>query len=393
MKNNRILIIDSLRGVALLLIVIIHFVEHFDFFSQPQVNFIFTENIDDIVMGATFFFISGKAYSIFALLFGFSFYIQISRKEAMGIDFRGRFLWRLIILLFIGILHSLVFRGDILHIYAVYGLFLVPLYRLNDRALLILSAVLALQIPMFFHLIRSFFNPEFSYSMNLDPSLWQKSNEIYAHGSFIDVLSFNLIQGRKIVWAWTFHTGRYLQLISLFILGLVLGREKIFENLTAYKKQLNRLLILSISLMIMFKVFMLSAANADFSDTQQKLLRTILASYFNLAFTSVLVCLILLLYLRFSTSKIFHAFGAYGKMSLTNYVSQGIFGVLIFYGFGLGLYKYMGATLSVFASFLFFFLQSIISIKWNQNFYFGPLEWIWRSLTYLTFNVPFRKKK
>ena len=99
-KGERILIVDILRGFALLLIVLIHYVEHFDFFAPPETSFLFSNETDSRVMQLVLMLISGKAYSIFALLFGISFFIQMDRKEQEGIDFRGTFLWRLTVLFF-----------------------------------------------------------------------------------------------------------------------------------------------------------------------------------------------------------------------------------------------------------------------------------------------------
>lgn len=172
-KNNRILIVDALRGFALLLIVIIHFVEHFDFFFDPEVSFLFSLETDKKVMDATFFVISGKAYSIFAILFGFSFFIQLSRQEAKGVDFRMRFLWRLMVLLIMGFVHSLIYKGDILHIYALLGLVLVVFYKVKTNLLYLVAILFALQIPHLYFLVESHLNPDFTYNQSFGSNYWQ----------------------------------------------------------------------------------------------------------------------------------------------------------------------------------------------------------------------------
>ena len=101
-KGERILIVDTLRGFALLLIVLIHYVEHFDFFAPPGTSFLFSNETDSRVMQLVLMLISGKAYSIFALLFGISFFIQMDQKEQEGVHFRGTFLWRLTVLFLLG---------------------------------------------------------------------------------------------------------------------------------------------------------------------------------------------------------------------------------------------------------------------------------------------------
>jgi uncharacterized protein len=78
-------------------------------------------------------------------------------------------------------------------------------------------------------------------------------------------------------------------------------------------------------------------------------------------------------------------------MSLTNYVSQAIVGVILFYGFGVGLYYYLGAIWSLFAGLIFFILQLVISNYWMKHYYYGPLEWLWRALTFMNFNLKFKR--
>ena len=73
MKKERIHVVDALRGVALLMIVSLHYVEHFDLFKEPETHFLFTPSFDKNVMDWMFKLFSGKAYAIFALLFGLSF--------------------------------------------------------------------------------------------------------------------------------------------------------------------------------------------------------------------------------------------------------------------------------------------------------------------------------
>lgn len=94
----RINLVDALRGFALLGIVLIHNIEHFDTVFSPEAETAFGRTIDEMVKHITVFMIGGKAYAIFALLFGFSFSLQYERKRLQGQDFCGRFVWRLCLL-------------------------------------------------------------------------------------------------------------------------------------------------------------------------------------------------------------------------------------------------------------------------------------------------------
>jgi len=392
-KQDRILIVDALRGFALLGIILIHFVEHFELFKETEVNYFFSLETDQWVMETIMYLISGKAYSIFALMFGFSLFIQIDRKEKQGIDFRAQFAWRLVLLLMIGFIHSLVYRGDILHIYALLGLPLVFLYKANSKVLLVLLLLLAIQIPILYQLILSFLDPSYTYVQDWGGNTFSESNSIFASGSFLDVVKINFWKGRYFVWAWTYYTGRSVQLVALFIIGLLLGRKGYFENLALYKSQIKMLLTGSVFLIVVLHFISVGIAGSELTELQKELASTLFTSYANLAYTSTIVLLFILAYLTFHKLRVFGSFAIYGKMSLTNYVSQAIFGVIFFYGFGFGMYKYMGATWSLICGILFFALQVVISKVWIKKFHYGPLEWLWRALTYMDFSIHFRKSE
>lgn len=390
MAKERIIIVDVLRGVALLLIVLIHYVEHFDFFKPPQVNFIFSEAFDKNVMETTFLLISGKAYSIFALLFGLSFFIQMDNKAKKGIDYRRRFLWRMIILLAIGFVHSLFYRGDILHIYALLSLPVIVLYKSKTKYLWIISVLLVLQIPMLYNLLQSFIDPNYEYVRPLK-GYFGEGNKVYATGNLWEVIQYNFWKGRMTVWAWTVNNGRYLQLIALFILGVIIGRKRMFENIDKHKRSILVVLIISVVVVFVFMFIKNELQSADYTKLQKRFFKIFFSSLINLAVTSGVISSITLLYLKFKNLYLFKLFSAYGKMSLSNYIIQALIGVVFFYQFGFAMYKYLGSTWSILLGATIFFLQAIISKYWNKNYYYGPLEWFWRCCTNLDFTIKMKR--
>ncbi len=142
-QESRIKIIDILRGFALLGIIIVHFTEQYYAGQAPEVHSkMLTKNLgDEITLGLIGILVQGKFFMIFSFLFGLSFFIQFDKSDGSG-PFALRFAWRLIVLFLIGMLHHLHYRGDILTIYAVLGFALLLVYKLPDKALLILSLVL-----------------------------------------------------------------------------------------------------------------------------------------------------------------------------------------------------------------------------------------------------------
>jgi len=133
----RNLLIDTLRAFALIGVYMVHMFEQYEiYWAAPQQNLTHT-------IFTTFFM--GKAFSLLTLCFGLSFFLLMDRAAKRGADFSGRFAWRMAILALIGIVHGLLYRGDILIIFGTLGLLLIPFYRASNRVVLILAAVLLAQ--------------------------------------------------------------------------------------------------------------------------------------------------------------------------------------------------------------------------------------------------------
>ncbi len=112
-KTPRLEVVDALRGFAVMAILLVHSLEHFIFPVYPDpVNLPgWLNSTDTAVLSITFSLFAGKAYAIFALLFGFTFHIQYSNQQAQGDDFGWRFLWRLLLLVLFALLNAAFFPG------------------------------------------------------------------------------------------------------------------------------------------------------------------------------------------------------------------------------------------------------------------------------------------
>jgi uncharacterized protein len=257
----------------------------------------------------------------------------------------------------------------------------------NTRVLLTLAILLALQIPLCIHLIQSLINPDYEYIKTIGAGLWQEADKAYATGSFWDVVQFNFWKGRLDVWGWTIYNGRYLQLLALFITGLVIGRLKYFENIAAYRNKALKLLGLAILIIIGLILTRNMLLAGSFNDTQKELFGTIFNSYLGVAYTAAIILILIQVYIAFSNWTIIQNLANYGRMSLTNYVTQAVLGVIFFYGYGLAMYKYMGSTWSILYGFAFLTLQIAFSKYWLKHHKYGPLEWFWRACTFLDFKI------
>ena len=162
-KTPRIEVVDALRGFAVMAILLVHNLEHFIFPVYPESSPEWLSILDAGVFNAVFSLFAGKSYAIFALLFGFTFYIQSHNQQLKGKDFGYRFLWRLVLLAGFATLNAAFFpAGDVLLLFAVVGIILFIVRKWSDKAILITAILFSLQPIEWFHYIMSLFNPAYT---------------------------------------------------------------------------------------------------------------------------------------------------------------------------------------------------------------------------------------
>ena len=157
--NTRIDVADILRGIAIAGIILIHFLEHMNFFLFPEPVNETWGKIDTAVWNSTFFLLAGKMYAIFAMLFGLSFYIQHDNQAQKGIDFRPRFVWRMVLLMLWGLFDLLFYNGDILFIYGVCGLLVIPFIRASNKVILFFMGLMLIQPVELVYMILGHLDP------------------------------------------------------------------------------------------------------------------------------------------------------------------------------------------------------------------------------------------
>lgn len=249
-KPARIEVADALRGFALLSIVLLHNVEHYDFYYFPEGLPHWQKVLDKGIWDLVFFLFSGKSYAIFALLFGFSFFIQYDNQRKKGLDFRGRFLWRLLLLFIMGMFNSIFYSGDILAFYAIIGVSLIPVCRWGNRAVLITIIIFMLQPWVWVTLIYSFFHPDYTASGNLSGFYFGQADKYLQGNSFLDLAKGNLWNGRLADITWSWEQGRLFQTSATFMVGMLLGRQGVFESVESKQKLWRRTLGVSVFLFV-----------------------------------------------------------------------------------------------------------------------------------------------
>ncbi len=382
----RINSIDALRGFALFGILMFHCMEHFDLMIVPQLESPFWQKVDNIVYETIAFLFAGKAYAIFSLLFGLSFFMQIDSQADKGVDFRLRFLWRLMILLGLGYLNGIIYMGEFFVVYAILGITLIPLFKVPTKWLVVLGGLLFLQIPdiiSFVSLLSGNSPNEPSSAVVYMDQLYEECANVFIHGLFTDVLEFNLWKGQAAKLLWVFNNARYPQLIGLFITGMLIGRfgmHKSEEKMVRYSK---RILPYAIAFFLFFYLIVLLLPLFGIKGFALQVGNTLFKSYSNLGMMMMYISGFILIYYSTSLRKTMDRMAPVGRMSVTNYMAQSIIGVTLFYGFGANLAVQLSFLQCLFLGLSIYAVQMVYSNWWMKHYYYGPMEWIWRVITWL----------
>ena len=383
--DGRLEMVDALRGYALMGLFLVHMVEYFElYWLDPQPS---------AVHDWVFALFAGKAYALFALCFGFSFYIIMHRARERGVDFSGRFVWRLAVLAAIGWLHGLVYRGDIIVVLAPLGLLLVPLDRVRDNRVLGALAALCFLLP--WPLIRLVAGLEGADWANQPPHFWTDPTlQHYAHGSLGDVLATNLWAGQVTKWWFYIESGRIMHIFGLFLLGLILGRTGFFAAPERFAKL--RWWALGIALAVGLALSFGGAAIVDaagFGEAQaiaKSAFTDLLGAYRDVAWTAVSGLIVIAMW-QSGARLLLRPLVPAGRTTLTLYIGQSLLFVPLFYGFGLGLHASLSQAQAVTLGIAAFAAQLVLAGWWMRHYRYGPLEWLWRALTYTTVKIPFRR--
>lgn len=382
--NTRIDVADILRGIAIAGIILIHFQEQMNFFMFPQPKSDFWAAVNTGVWDTIFFLLAGKMYAIFSILFGLSFFIQHDNQAQKGVDFRPRFVWRMFLLMLLGIFDLLFYNGDILFIYAVCGLLIIPLVRASDKVIWFFLILMLIQPVELIYLIKGIIDPS---AMPMDLGSGKYYGAIMAsqsQGNILDVAIAGLKYGLPANFLWAVENGRMTQNVLFFLIGIMLGRKRLFynegNNLRTWKKILIGSLIAFAVLLPLYKIL------PGLSDARcvSNSLSVALNMWKNLAMMFFYVAGITLLYYNTSARNWLVKIAPYGKMSLTNYLTQSIFGAMLFYNWGFGLFRHFGHTADFFLAIAFVALQFMFCTWWMKHHKRGPFEQLWANATWMT---------
>lgn len=366
-KTNRIDSVDALRGFAVVAIMLLHFIEHFIYGVYPQATSAADKLLNQGVWDALFFIFAGKSYTIFALLFGFTFIIQQRNQEKKGKDFAGRFAWRLILLMLFATVNAAFFPGgDVLLLFAVMGFVMIPLRKLSQKWLLPIALLFLIQPIELLECFGYQFMPTL-----LNESYYPTLKSVIDSGNFTEMVLTNITTGQLASLFWAVDAGRLLQAPGLFILGMILARGDYFRRDAA-----SWIKVFIISFLASFILYVAKTATTES-------LQIILTMWYNIAFTGMIVSLFVVFYENEMFRKMTDGLRFYGRMSLTNYVSQSIIGSLIFFPYALGLASVLNVCMSLITGIIVMLLQIYFCRIWLRSHKQGPLESLWHRLTWI----------
>jgi len=387
----RILTIDVLRGLALFGILYAHMIFWYSAGPLPEnVYKAYLTIPSGIAIGLHMLFFNAKFFSLFSFLFGLSFYIQIQGLAAKHDNVVLRFGWRLFILGIIGLIHHAFWQADILTIYVPLGFILLFARNLSNKTIFILGMLLILNIPT---KIIEAISIVTQGTIEFIPNNFVKDGAAYFivmnEASLHDVMLHNVYASKEKL-DFQLSSGRLFITFGFFLLGMFAGRLKWFDNVEKskefFKNLWKKIGIFLIFLIVVGAIFGITVNVLSIDMKNSNWLRWFtgyLVDAFNSGLTIFYIASVTLLMLKPKWHNRLAPLSYVGKMALTSYLTQTLFGVLIFFHFGLGLFLKTSPAINIVLCCLIFGLQIVFCKYWLRRFNYGPVEWLWRSATYI----------
>jgi len=375
MLQERIATLDILRGISLLGILLVNmfafylpmpYIDLASWFTTPS-DIVWQQNLD--------IYVQSSFYPLFAMLFGYGLAMQWQKAQSRQQNFYTIGLRRLTVLFVFGLLHALlIWWGDILMMYAFCGVFLLLLLRLQSVWLVTISAIIFGVFQAFMLLVVGFIHFDAKVDEYLDITSVEKAITAYGTGNWVDTFMQRLtdlsIQMSIGMWFVSLFT-----ILPYMLLGAAASKWRLVERARELKWLWMALAIGGLAIGIFVK------------SLPAMLTRTYLFDYLKVYIGGPILSigyigLIVLLCLLPVVPKLLTPFAKIGRMSLTMYILQSIIGTILFYQFGFGWYGKVSVATGVLIALGIIIVQMILAEIWLTKWRQGPLEAIWRKLTY-----------
>jgi uncharacterized protein len=381
-QAERVVIVDVVRGFALVGVLIANFTSFIDQNLPSDILNSISTPFDQLLSNLNTIFIEWKFMTIFSILFGYGFGLILISLEKKSIHPTSFFTRRMFWLFVMGIIHTLFWWGDILHLYALCGLLLLPFRKFSTGMLLLCSLFFMFVIP-----------PCISLAFQNSPDYFTDQNmkllyEQYKYGNMLDVFksNINLYYKAFILSGSDLHD--MSETLGRFLFGYLLLRMKLFESIKMKKQFFKNVSIITASVTIGY--LMIRWLSREDMTTAGKIYREPLTKIGILSTSCLYVSVLVLLFIAYERSKIFSTLQALGKMTLTNYLLISAICITLLYGIGFGQLGTLSMRIMWLCAFVWLIIEISFSTYWLKKFRYGPTEWIWRRLTYRK-RIPMRK--
>lgn len=392
--TERISEIDIIRGLALLGILMVNMA----YFKAPvmmdRYPAYYAPGLEQISAWFIQLFFTGKFYAIFSFLFGLGFYIFMERTLAKGLTLPPLYKRRLLVLLVMGAVHLfLLWSGDILFTYALVGFILLGFRRKSLQSLkrwIIGLFIATLFLQGLFGLVqgigKAYSGEQYSQMM---AEIINSSVLVYSTGSFSELVSYRMVNEipyiliSLIVWIPA--------VLAFFLCGLYAGKLGLFKDLPGSVPIFRKICLVGfpIGALGLLLYFFFETGIWPVSTAFKPALLSMTNYFASLFIFPAYVAAILLILRQKTGRKVLAPMASAGRMALTNYLSQTLILITFFYGYGFGFFYRLSLAQGILLTLALYLLQVFWSNLWFKKFKYGPLEWLWRGLTYKKFE-PFR---
>ena len=381
-RAERSAIVDSLRGFALLGVLFANFTSY----NEQQVPAAVLENIsspfDRTLMHINSIFLEHKFMTLFSILFGYGFGLILASLEKKNIHPNAFFIRRMCWLFVFGIVHALFWWGDVLHLYAVTGALLLLFRKLSPRIIFTCALFCMLVIPGLFSFIARD-QPDFFNDSNI-----QKIYAACRYGNILDVFRINLTVNYNAFIVSGTDLRDIAETLGRFLFGYFLLRIQLFERIETKAIFFRKMLLLTTLPAIAYLIIRWMSLHGKLL-TDEYYWQPVLGIGI-LSTTCFYSCLVVLAFISFGRTRFFKALQALGRMTLTNYLLISAIMVTNLYGIGLGQLGTLPMHTIWLMALEWLLIEIVSSAYWSARFRYGPLEWIWRQLTYAK-RLPLRK--
>lgn len=381
LQKQRIVIIDILRGWALLGVALMNYVDYY--YMGLDFSTFKPDTLTNVLMMFGGIFFAAKSWTLLSFLFGYGFSVLMQNVEEKGINPTAFFTRRMFWLFVLAIINSAFFWGDILKDYAVMGMVILIFHRCRARTAFIISLVLLIATPAVAAFISSLHRPGGMDLLKPYFYLFESRNPF-------NVLWFGLV-GTYLyeIVSFNYLITVHFIMLSLFFFGMAAQKSGFLAHIHEKRKYVKRIFWISLAVVLLMIALYMITDKLKWTWTK----------YYNPFYFIIIGSMLFIassicwLFISAKLKAFFRSMQVIGKMTLTNYITQNFLALLLFSGIGLSfsLKNRIHYGYYMLFALVIYIIQVFLSKWWLKRYQFGPIEWVWRQLSYAK-RLPIRKQ-